>query len=316
MEVWILFSEDIEAPTNEAYEVRRFQTVGREMGIDVKVFEPENFDLLVTEKDRDNVLIKGKPYTLPDFLLPRTPPVENGYFSLAVIRQLERMGVYTYNDSACIEAVADKMHTHQILAEHGLPTPTTMLAKFPVDYELIEKHIGFPVVVKTLLGVNGTGVFLIETQEAFHDLMSLIGETNPDIQLIFQKFVAVSKGRDLRVFVVDGEVIACMERRSKPGGFKANFSQGGSVLEYDLDEEGKQLAIKVAEVLDIKLAGIDFLFKEGGGFTICEANTFPGFRGLEQACKVNVPEAVFKSMQKKLDERKKSGSEEMKARQG
>ncbi len=299
MEVWILFYEDIESSTNEAFEIRRFQAEAKELGIDMKVFSPEQFDLLVTDQDRSTVLIDGEPHTLPDFLIPRTPPVESGYFSLAVIRQMERLGVEVYNGSMCIEAVADKMHTHQILCEQGLPTPVTMLAKFPVDLKLVEKHIGFPVVVKTLLGVNGTGVFLVETEEAFNDLMNLIGETNPDIQLIFQKYVAASRGRDLRVFIVDGEVMACMERRAKDGGFKANFSQGGSVLEFDLNEEAKQIALKTAEVLDIRIAGIDLLFTEDG-FTICEANTFPGFKGLELACDINVPRSILESMQRRM----------------
>ncbi|MBL4589252.1 MAG: RimK family alpha-L-glutamate ligase [Alphaproteobacteria bacterium] len=302
MEVWILFYEDIESSTNEAFEIRRFQAEAKDMGITLKVFSPEQFDLLVTDEDRKTVLIDGEPETLPDFLLPRTPPIESGYFSLAVIRQLERLGVETYNGSVCIEAVADKMHTHQILCEQGLPTPITMLAKFPVDIALVEKHIGFPVVVKTLLGVNGTGVFLVETEDAFNDLMNLIGETNPNIQLIFQKYVAASRGRDLRVFVVDGEVLACMERRAKDGGFKANFSQGGAVEQFDLDEEAKQIAIRTSEVLDIRVAGIDLLFTDDG-FTICEANTFPGFKGLEQACDINVPRSIFESMQRRLDEK-------------
>ncbi len=302
MEVWILFYEDIESSTNEAFEIRRFQAEAKDMGITLKVFSPEQFDLLVTDEDRKTVLIDGESEPLPDFLLPRTPPIESGYFSLAVIRQLERLGVETYNGSVCIEAVADKMHTHQILCEQGLPTPVTMLAKFPVDLALVEKHIGFPVVVKTLLGVNGTGVFLVETEDAFNDLMNLVGETNPDIQLIFQKYVAASRGRDLRVFVVDGEVLACMERRAKDGGFKANFSQGGAVEQFDLDEEAKQIAIRTSEVLDIRVAGIDLLFTDDG-FTICEANTFPGFKGLEQACDINVPRSIFESMQRRLDEK-------------
>lgn len=302
MEVWILFYEDIESSTNEAFEIRRFQAEAKEMGVTLKVFSPEQFDLLVTDEDRQTVLIDGEPQNLPDFLLPRTPPIEAGYFSLAVIRQLEHLGVETYNGSRCIEAVSDKMHTHQILCEKNLPTPTTMLAKFPVDLELVEKHIGFPVVVKTLLGVNGTGVFLVETEEAFNDLMNLVGETNPDIQLIFQKYIAASRGRDLRVFIVDGEVLACMERRAKDGGFKANFSQGGSVEEFDLNEEAKQIAIDTAEAMNIRIAGIDLLFTDDG-FTICEANTFPGFKGLEQACDINVPQTIFKSMLNRLEEK-------------
>jgi len=300
MEVWILFNEEIEAPTNEAFEVRRFMAESRNMGVDLKVFDPEQFDLLVTEEARDSILIDGNPVPLPDFLLPRTLFKDSGYFSLAVIRQLDRLGVPVFNNATCIERVADKLHTHQILAESGLPTPTTMLAKFPVDIELIENFIGFPVVVKTLLGANGSGVFLIENPDAFVDLMDLIGETNPNIQIIFQKYIAASRGRDLRLFVVDGKVIASMERRAREGAFKANYSTGGSVHEFIPDQAAIDLAIKTADVLNIQVAGIDLLFMNGG-YTICEANTFPGFKGLEKACDINVPHEIFKAMQQRQE---------------
>lgn len=300
MEVWILFNEEIEAPSAEAFEIRRFVAEGNSMGIDVKIYKTEQFDLLVTDEIRDTILIDGQPVKLPDFLLPRTYVIETGYFPLAVIRQMERMGVHVFNGSATIEMVADKLHTHQVLAEAHIPTPRTMLAKFPVDMDLVEREIGFPVVVKTLLGVNGSGVFLVNDRDALTDLMELIQETNPNIQLIFQKFIASSKGRDLRVFVVEGEAIACMQRRAAGDGFKANYSQGGTVEEYPLDEEGKQLAVKVAEILDIQVAGIDLLFTDSG-YTICEANTFPGFKGLESACDTNIPQRIFGAMQRVLD---------------
>ena len=304
MEVWILFNEEIEAPTGEALEIRRFLAEGRDMGIDVKVFHPEQFDLLVTEHNRDSILINGKSQPLPDFVIPRMGSVEAGYFSLAVVRQFERRGVSVYNSSACIEMVADKLHTHQVLIEANLPTPTTMLAKFPINTDLIEEKIGFPIVVKTLLGVNGTGVFLMENRNAFEDLMALIAETNPNIQLIFQKFIEQSKGRDIRLFVLNGRVIAAMERRAREGGFKANYSQGGSVFQIEPDQAAIDLAIKTAEVLDIQLAGIDLLYDKDGGYTVCEANTFPGFKGLESACEgLNVPREIFMDMQRELDAR-------------
>ncbi len=304
MEVWILFNEEIESHTSEAFEIRRFMAEGREMVVDVKVYHPEQFDLLVTSEARESILIDGNLRKLPDFLLPRTYVIDTGYFPLAIIRQMERMGVRVFNDSASIERVADKLHTHQVLAEHLLPTPDTMLAKFPVDVDLVENSLGFPVVVKTLLGVNGTGVFLIENREAFSDLMGLISETNPNIQLIFQQYVAVSKGRDLRLFVVDGQVIAAMERRARAGGFKANYSQGGTVCEFAPDDEARELALKTAEVLDLQVAGIDLLFAQNGSYTVCEANSFPGFKGLESCCNVNVPYEIFTAMQRRLDAEK------------
>lgn len=302
MEVWILYGDDIESTADLAHEVRRFLAEGARMGINVKVLRPDRFDLLVMERARDSILIDGVPHSLPDFIYPYFNHGDNGYFSLAVVRQLEQLGVPVFNRAATIETVRDKMHTHQVLAENSLPTPETMLAKFPVDIDMIERIIGFPLVVKTLRGALGSGVFLIENRNAFADLMALMGETSPDVQLIFQKFVASSKGRDLRVFIVDGQVIGCMERRAKDGGFKANFSAGGSVHAFECGHEAIALALRTARVLDIQVAGIDLLFTENDGFTICEANTFPGFKGLEMACRVNVPEAIFNAMRRRLGE--------------
>lgn len=303
MEVWILFGDDIESNADLAHEARRFLSQGKKMDFDVKVINPSRFDLLVTQEDRDFVLLDGKAVPLPDFVFPYFNHMDHGYFSLAIVRQLERLGVHVFNPADVIETVRDKLHTHQVLAESGIDTPDTMLAKFPVDMKLIEDLIGFPVVVKTLNGALGIGVFLIESQSAFADLMELVGETNPNLQLIFQKFVSVSKGRDLRLFVVDGQVIAAMERRAKDGGFKANYSTGGSVHFFEPDEEAKRIALHTAEVLKIDIGGIDLLFKENGGYTICEANTFPGFKGLEKASGVNVAEKILETMHAKLMEK-------------
>jgi gamma-F420-2:alpha-L-glutamate ligase len=304
MEVWILFDEEVGASSSEAFEVRRFIEEGEKSGITVKVFQPEQFDILVTAQDRHAVLINGELVPLPDFVLPRTYVIRNGYFALAVIRQLERLGVRVFNNSSSIENVADKLHTHQILLESSLPTPTTMLAKFPIDIALVERVIGFPVVVKTLQGVNGEGVFLLEDNKSFQDFIDLVSQVNPNVQMIFQEFIANSKGRDLRLFVVDGDVVASMERRALDDGFKANYSQGAAVQEFKPDEAAVNMAVRTASLLNLQVAGIDLLYAEDGGYTICEANSFPGFKGLESCCDVNIPQEIFKAMRRILDSSK------------
>lgn len=309
MKVWILYGDDIESNADLAHEVRRFKAEAEAMGHDLKVYNPADFDLIVSEHTRDSVLIKGKPEQIPDVVYPYFNHNDHSYFSLAIVRQLERMGCLVYNTAETIEMVRDKLHTHQVLAEKGITSPTTMLAKFPIDDDMmaiIEKTLGFPVIVKTLKGALGIGVFLIENAKAFRDQMDLIGQTSPDIQLIFQEFVEASKGRDLRLFVVDGEVIASMERRAKEGDFKANYSGGGSVHKFDPDKQAIALAVETAKSLDIQIGGIDLLFLKGGGYTICEANTFPGFKGLEKASGVNVPEKIFKSMERRLTQHAKN----------
>mgnify|MGYP001025856058 CR=1 FL=1 len=299
MNVWVLYGEDTDSSVDLAYEVRRMVAEAQKMDVNVEVFRPQEFDLLITEENRDSILVHGQHRPLPDIVFPYLAENDRNFFSFAVIRQLRQLGVPVLNNEKTIEKVGDKLHTHQILAREGLPTPTTLLAKFPVNLELVEKHVGFPVVVKTRLGSNGSGVFLIEHQNAFSDLMNLIEETNPNIQLIFQKFVSFSKGRDLRLFVVDGHVVAAMERRAKEGDFKANYSTGGTVQLFEPDAEAVDLALRTSEILNIDIAGVDLLFSEEG-YTICEANTFPGFKGLEQATGENIPRYIFEAMQRRL----------------
>lgn len=299
MEVWILYGDDIDSTADLAFEMRRFLGEGEKMGITVKAFKPNQFDLLVTETNRDQIIIDGEWTDLPDFVFPYFNHSDHSYFSLAIVRQFERMGVPVFNNADTLERVRDKLHAHQILAESGIPTPDTMLAKFPINVSLVEETLGFPLIVKTLHGALGSGVFLIENPKSFNDLMTLVQETQPNILMIFQKFVSHSKGRDLRILVVEGEIVAAMQRTAKAGDFKANFSQGGSVEEFKVDAKAKDLAIKTAAALDIQVAGVDLLFTEDG-YTICEANTFPGFKGLERATGVNVPEAIFNAMKAHL----------------
>lgn len=303
MEVWILYADDIEGNADLAHEVRRFRTESERMGITLRIYNPADFDLIVDENTRDSVLIKGKPVSLPDVVYPYFNHHEHSYFSLAIVRQLERMGCLVYNRAEAIEMVRDKLHTHQVLAEKKIPSPKTMLAKLPVDDDmvsLVDKTLGFPVVVKTLRGALGSGVFLIEDAKAFKNQMDLLAETSPDAQLIFQEFVEASKGRDLRIFVVNGEMIASMERRAKEGDFKANYSNGGSVHAFPADKAAIDIAVNTARALNIEIGGIDLLFLKGSGYTVCEANTFPGFKGLEKASGVNVAEKILKSMEKSL----------------
>lgn len=294
MECWILYDGDFESHQPGAYETRRFIEAGRKHAVNVSVFKPEQFDLIVNCDDRDSVMIDSRTLQLPDFVLTRISGDVN-YFTLAVIRHLERLGVPCFNGAEALEAVKDKLHSQQMLAEHNLPVPNTMLGKFPVDIDMVEQKIGFPVVVKTLVGTHGNGVFLCETRDKFSDLMHLLNETSPDIHIIFQEFVAASHGRDLRVFVIDGRVIAAMKRQSKDGNFKANFSRGGAVEQFEVTPEIEELAIESARALNLDIAGVDILFDEEG-YQICEANGAPDFRGLESCCNVSVADEILGSI--------------------
>lgn len=296
MKGWVIF-EPFPGVKEEDYAIRRFKEVAQEEGIDLKVLASREVDLIVSS-DRTGIRLNGERVDLPDFVIPRLGS-RTSYFSLAVIRQLETMGVFVVNSSNSIELVKDKLYTQQVLAQNNLPVPKTMLAKFPVDVDFVKSSLGFPVILKTLSGNRGVGVFLSETENNFLDLVDLISVTNRDVNLILQEFIKESKGRDLRVLTIGGKVVACIQRTAKGGSFKANVSQGGRADEYPLNDEIEWLATQVASTLGLDFAGIDLLFTENH-FTVCEANSAPGFKGIEGSSDLNIPKELFNYIRVRL----------------
>ena len=298
MRCWLLFHRELGPDVPEAPEVYRFQEAAAKAGIELSVLQPRDFDLVVDSNDGWSAIYQGRKLPRPDLIIPRTGS-ETSYFTLAVLRHFEHQGVAMVNGPAAIEAVADKLQTLQILSRAGLPIPKTILGKFPVDVNVVERELGFPVVVKTLKGTRGNGVLLCKDREQFNDLANLLDGASPGADFIFQQYIKASHGRDVRVLVVNGKAVAAMERRSADGSFKSNISLGGVGSSFEPPAPMADLAIHVAAALGLDVAGVDILF-DTNGYRICEANSSPGFQGLEKACNISVPDAIFSAMRARL----------------
>lgn len=297
MKCWIFFHRDLSEDQPESWEIRRFQEAASEAGVELAVLKPRRFDLIVDPDHGWSATYDGRPLNKPDFIMSRIGS-ETSYFTLAVLRHFERLGVAMINRPSAIESVADKLHTLQILSAAGLPAPKTILGKFPVDVDTVEREVGFPVVVKRLTGTRGEGVLLCNDRNQFADLANLLDGGEASANFIFQEFIEASRGRDLRVLVVMGKAVAAMERQATQGNFKSNISLGGIALPHDLTPEIARLAEKVADAIGLDVAGVDILFGSDG-YKICEANSAPGFQGLEQATGINVPRLIFARMRKR-----------------
>lgn len=298
MHCWLFFHRELRRDVPEAAEVMRFQQAATAAGIRLEVLQPRNFELIVDSAEGWSAVYEGRRLPKPDLIIPRTGS-ETSYFTLAVLRHFERQGIAMVNSPASIEAVADKLQTLQILSGAGLPIPKTILGKFPVDVNVVERELGFPVVVKTLRGTRGDGVLLCANREQFGDLAKLLDGAQSGADFIFQQYIKASHGRDVRVLVVNGRAVAAMERRSTDGSFKSNISLGGIGSAFEPPSEMAELAVRVANVLGLDVAGVDILFDEHG-YRICEANSSPGFQGLEKACRISVPDEIFTAMRTKL----------------
>ena len=173
MRGWILYKRAKNELKESNYEVHRFISEAEKLSIELEIIKPEQIDLIVGRDNKGNIMVDGKSWPLPDFVIPRMG-AGTTYFALAVIRQLEGLGVYSVNSSSSIEIVRDKLYTQQILAQNNLPIPKSMLAKFPVNVALVDDYIKFPAVIKAISGSQGNGVYLSENKGAFNDLMHFL----------------------------------------------------------------------------------------------------------------------------------------------
>lgn len=288
---WIIYTKTQSELNHEDYEILRFLEAANKKNIDLKVFHPTEFDLLLTQDNHESIVLNGKPTPAPDFVIPRRGHLAT-YFSLSIIRQLQYLGSFCCNTPDSIEIVNDKLHMHQVLVHHSFPTPETMLLKFPIDVNFVKKEIGFPLIIKNICGEEGSGVFLCESENDFLNLVSSIQKNKNDTDIIAQKYISNSYGTDLRVFVVGGEVVGCIKRCST-SSFKANYSLGGHIESHELTSEIEKLSIQTANLVNLNLAGIDLLFGENNKLLVCEANSAPGFKGLEETTGKIIAEKIL-----------------------
>lgn len=209
-------------------------------------------------------------------------------------RALEAQGMRLFNRALAVETCDDKLLTH--LALQGLPMPETIPAPLcykegaVTDARFVGERLGYPVVVKECFGSFGQQVYLANDEGELCALSQSL-RLRPHL---YQKFIAESVGRDLRVIAVGGEAVACMERVSK-SGFRSNIACGGEGKPFTADGEVRSLVKAVTERIGLDYCGVDLLFGKDG-YLICEVNSNAFFGGIEKVTGVNVARAYAEYM--------------------
>jgi ribosomal protein S6--L-glutamate ligase len=220
------------------------------------------------------------------------------FYGSALTRHFEAMGVMTLNTAEAILKSRDKLHSLQLLLSKGLDIPTTGFAHSPSDTsDLIEMVGGAPLVVKLLEGTQGRGVVLGETRKAAESTINAFKSLNAN--LLVQEFIKEAQGKDLRCFVIDGKVVASMERRASEGEFRANLHQGGSARVVKITADERTLAVRATKALGLKIAGVDII-RSSKGPLLLEVNSSPGLEGIEDATGKDVAGAMIASIEKQL----------------
>lgn len=226
-------------------------------------------------------------------IIPRID-IPHTAFGLSVLRQFEALKIPVTDNVVSIEKGRDKLRCLQCLMHHNIPIPVTSFAYTQNDLVNITNrcHGEAPWVMKVIEGTEGNGVYLVHTLEEAYEIFHRHNQEG--MRVIMQEFIGESAGEDLRCFVVDGEIVATMRRKSQTGDFRANIALGAHSFRETLSEEEEHIVLAATRAIKSNVAGVDFIRSKRGPL-ILEINTSPGItgeQGIESVTGVDVADAI------------------------
>jgi len=272
----------------KAYSTQRLKKAALDRGHDCKVLNTLRFAIDLSHGEPD-LHFRNKQLSDYDAVLPRIG-ASITYFGTALVRQFEQMDVYTPNTANGIMNSRDKLRATQILSRHDVGLPATAFVRDRADVlPAIERVGGAPVVIKLLEGTQGIGVILAPDNKVAEAIIETLQSTKQNV--LIQQFVTESKGRDIRALVVGDRVVAAMRRTAVGDEFRSNVHRGGTVEPVGLDADWERTAVRSAQIMGLRVAGVDML--EGNdGPLVMEVNSSPGLEGIEQATELDVAGAI------------------------
>jgi RimK family alpha-L-glutamate ligase len=214
--------------------------------------------------------------------------LEEIIFRMDLLHRLQRLGMLIINPPLSVERSVDKFCALAILEENGLPVPKTVVTESPEEALKAFHELGGDIVMKPLFGSRGMGSTRISDPEIAARIFRAVSFHHGVLYL--QEFIPHGVS-DVRAFVIGDQVVAAMHRVAE--SWKTNVSLGAKPVPLRLEKEHEDLAVKAAQVIGCKIAGVDILESPQGPI-IVELNSQPGWRGLQSVTSVNIADEIVR----------------------
>ncbi|MFQ3341078.1 MAG: ribosomal protein S6--L-glutamate ligase [Flavobacteriaceae bacterium] len=285
------------ATDKNLYSNKRLIEAGEARGHEMKFY---NIQQCYMKLDTSTPEVRYRGGTILDDLeaiIPRIRPSMT-FYGCALLRQFKSTGTYCLNSDTSISQSRDKLFSSQLFSANNIHIPITGFAKSPLDTkDLISMVGGAPLVIKLLQSAQGKGVVSAETDKAAESVINAFKSLQANI--LVQEFIKEAAGKDLRCFVVNGKVVASIERTAVKGEFRSNIHMGGSAKKVKITTEERRLAIKAAKILNLAVAGVDII-RSNKGPLVLEVNSSPGLEGIETATGKDIANEMIIAIEKKL----------------
>ncbi len=271
------------------HSTRRLSETALTAGHAAEILDPFGFYLYIGGTG-NRITYHGKPAEDFDVIVPRLSRTTAQYGE-EILKHFEWVGTPVVNRAKAIAAARHKFHSLRILAQHGLPIPSSLTVGSATFLEDAVTEVGdYPFILKPFHGTHGTGVMLLDTPTSLISAVDALCDLHQDY--VIQSFIAEAGGVDTRVLVIGGEAVAAMKRSAPHGEFRANIHQGASGEAIALTDEYTHLAIEAASALELEIAGVDLL-QTNEGPVVLEVNPSPGFEELESVTGIDIAGVII-----------------------
>jgi len=248
----------------------------------VRIIDYVNCDLIMSDGEL-TISYHGQIIKDVDAIIPRIG-ASHTTFGSAVIRQFEQKGIFTSLSSQALLMARDKLTCSQVLASKGLQIPKTIVSNnTPIYRDLLDNFDDNGVVIKLINGTHGIGVVLAESKNQAESILEAFNKSRQ--KSMMQEFIKEADGADIRIFVVDNEIVGTMKRKAKEGEFRSNLHRGGTSTVEPISEKEK----------------VDMLRSKRGPL-ILEVNASPGLEGIETTTKVDIAGKIINYIEKNISQ--------------
>lgn len=281
----------------KAYSTRRLREAALQRGHEADVLNTLRFAIDL-DRGSPDLYYHQEHLDHYDAVLPRIG-ASITYYGTAVVRQFQEMDVFCANTAHGISNSRDKLRSLQILSRHGVGLPRTTFVRDKRDVlPAIDRVGGAPVIIKLIEGTQGIGVLLADSVKQAESIIELLQSQKQNV--LIQKFVVESKGRDVRAFVVGDQVVAAMRRVAQGQEFRSNVHRGGLAEPVELSEDYRETAVRCTQIMGLRVAGVDML-EAADGPQVMEVNSSPGLEGIETCTGLDIAGAIIDYIAAQVD---------------
>jgi len=263
----------------------------------------EKLNSACINKSIEPVLISGREAALNIYKILQTEPdfviMRDKFPNLAYI--LEQFNIKVFNSSDTIRICDDKAEMSAVLESKKILRPLTLLSPQTYGKEIgeafldeVAKKLKYPVIIKKIRSSYGIGVYKAESRE---ELLKFADCKEP---LVFERFIPVPYGQDIRVFIVGNRVIGAIRRKGKRGEFRSNIELGGSGSSVILSDRIKNLALSAISAVGADYGGVDII--DASDPVVLEVNASAGFKSLDEINGIDTASYIIDYITEKIND--------------